>query len=73
MDCYICRDRGLVPFTIKKNDVFYEFFARCKCSKGKEVQGQGFAALSEVFTDFEILEMKKRNREREENKGVIQK
>lgn len=65
MDCFICRDRGLVPFTVKKN----EYMARCKCAKGKEVQGQGFAHLEEVFTDFEILEMKKRNEEYEKNKG----
>lgn len=69
MDCYICRDRGLVPFTVKKNDYNYECMARCKCAKGKEIQGQGFAYLGDVFTDFEILEIKKRNQEYERNKG----
>lgn len=64
MDCLICADRGFVAFFIKKNDSQYEYFARCKCKKGKEIEGEGFAKFDDVFTVEELEHLKNKNKER---------
>lgn len=68
MICYICRDRGLVPFTVKQNGFPYEYMAKCRCQTGRSIVGAGFADLGAVFDESEIIEIKKNNEEYERNK-----
>lgn len=70
MICYICRDRGLVPFTIKQNEYNYEYYAKCRCQAGRSIVGAGFADLGAVFDESEIMAIKKKNEEYEKGKGI---
>lgn len=35
-NCWICNDQGMVFFNVKKDKMFYECVARCKCRLGQE-------------------------------------
>lgn len=70
MDCYLCRDRGIVIWTEKRKEHPYEFMGRCGCRAGKRFPGvpPAEAALS----PFEIEAIEAANREMEQEQPAKQ-
>ena len=64
MDCYICRDRGIVKWTVMQDGVAYEYMGRCDCRKGRIIDGLPLA--SAYLSPFELSDIAKENRRLEE-------
>lgn len=60
MDCYVCRDKGVVTWTEQRGGYPYEFMGRCDCRAGMSLEGLHPAAA--YLSPFEISEISEKNK-----------
>ena len=69
MNCYLCRDRGLVIWKENHKGCLYEYVGRCSCAAG--LRFYGMPAAEDALSPFEIEEIEAENRKTEmENEGM---
>lgn len=61
MDCYVCRDKGVVTWIEQRGGYPYEFMGRCDCRAGRSVEG--LQAAAEHLSPFEISEISEKNKQ----------
>lgn len=61
MDCYVCRDKGVVTWTEQQGGYPYEFVGRCDCMAGRNLEGLQPAAAH--LSPFEISEISAKNKQ----------
>lgn len=66
MNCYLCADVGVVPITLKKNGIPYEYYLQCKCGMGADFTV--FQNVQKILTEMEISEIIKINKSKFEKK-----
>lgn len=64
MDCYICRDRGVVKWTENRDGAVYEFMGRCDCKAGRRIEG--LPSASAHLSPFELSDIARENKRLEE-------
>lgn len=60
MDCYVCRDKGVVTWTEQHGGYQYEYMGRCDCRAGRNLEGLQPAAVH--LSPFEISEISAKNK-----------
>lgn len=61
--CYLCMDKGLIPYTRKIRNINYDFLARCpKCEIGKSFVNSPTIAYDKIFGEEATELLEKNNR-----------
>lgn len=60
MDCYLCEDKGIIQYNQKNDWGVYQYFAKCTCKHGRELQG--FPSIKACLLEGEIIAIENRNK-----------